>query len=131
MIATLRGYFASQPDILFAWLFGSVATGRDNDRSDVDIAVYVSNRDRLVDADWYLGLKADLMTITRKEVDLVLLNTATPWIRHAANLCKVSLVSRDPLFEAEYSLRALRDYNDVRYWGRRSRQHLLEVKSRG
>ena len=131
MIATLRGYFASQPDILFAWLFGSVATGRDNDRSDVDIAVYVSNRDRLVDADWYLGLKVDLMDITHKEVDLVLLNTATPLIRHAAGLHKVKLCSRDPVFEAEYSLRVLRQYNDVRYWAQRSRQHLLGVKTHG
>ncbi len=131
MIEALRSYFALQPDLMFAWLFGSVAAGRDNERSDVDIAVYVSNRDRIVDVDWYLGLKADLMTLTRKEVDLVLLNTATPLVRQAANLRKVSLLSRDPLFEAEYSLRVLREYNDVRYWARRSRQHLLGVKSHG
>jgi len=43
------------------------------------------------------------MDITRKEVDLVLLNTATPLIRHAANLRKVKIYSRDPLFEMRIS----------------------------
>ena len=127
----LRRYFATQPDILFAWLFGSCASGAANARSDVDIAIYVANPDRIGDSDWYLGLKVDLMDLTHKEVDLVLLNTATPLIRHAANLRKVKLCSRDPVFEAEYSLRVLREYNDVRYWAQRSRQHLLGVKTHG
>ena len=127
----LRRYFATQPDILFAWLFGSCASGRTNSLSDVDIAIYVAKSERIGDSDWYLGLKVDLMDITRKEVDLVLLNTATPLIRHAANLRKVKLYSRDPVFEAEYSLRVLREYNDVRYWAQRSRQHLLGVKAHG
>lgn len=127
----LSRYFSEQSDILFAWLFGSYASDQANFRSDVDIAVYVANLERTKDSDWYLGLKVDLMDITHKEVDLVLLNTATPLIRHAANLRKVSLYSRDPVFEAEYSLRVLREYNDVRYWAQRSRQHLLGVKAHG
>ena len=35
------------------------------------------------------------------------------------------------MIEADYSLRVLREYNDVRHWARRSRQHLLGVKSHG
>ena len=31
----------------------------------------------------------------------------------------------DPLFEAEYSLCVIKEYNDVQFWDRRSRQRLL------
>ena len=124
----LKLFFAEQQEIVFAWLFGSCATGKDNKHSDVDIAIFVSNAAHLEDIDWYLGLKVELMALTRREVDLILLNTAKPLIKHVANLRKVSLLSRDPLFEAEYSLRILHEYNDVRYWAQRSRQHLLGGK---
>jgi predicted nucleotidyltransferase len=127
----LKLFFAERQDILFAWLFGSCATGHANNRSDVDIAVFVSDAALLEDVDWYLGLKVELMELMRREVDLILLNAAKPLIKHAANLHKVSLLSRDPLFEAEYSLRIIHEYNDVRYWAQRSRQHLLGGKKHG
>ena len=124
--AQLADFFAGKPDILFSWLFGSYAAGKNNAYSDVDIAVYVSDPVFLNDVDWYLELKVELIRLTRHEVDLILLNTAAPLLKHAANMHKVVLFSRDELFEAEYSLRIIKEYNEVRYWARRSRQYLLE-----
>jgi len=103
---------------VFAWLFGSCANGHNNCYSDIDIAVYIRDNILLNDVDWYLELKADIMELVHKEVDLVLLNNAKPLIKHAANMQKKMLLSRDPLFEAEYSLRVIKEYNDVRYWAR-------------
>mgnify|MGYP003591372913 FL=1 len=122
----LADFFSSRPEILFSWLFGSLAEGKDNAYSDVDIAVYVANPILLHNVDWYLELKAELMRLTRHEVDLVLLNTAFPIVKHAANMHKVVLFSRDEQFEAEYSLQIIKEYNDVRYWANRSRKYLLE-----
>lgn len=109
MFESLKKVFDGREEILFAWLFGSMAVGRANSRSDVDIAVYVSNPGLLEDVDWYLNLKVELMAATRREVDLILLNTAKPLVKHMANLHKIPLLSRDPLFEAEYSLRIFDD----------------------
>ena len=124
--AQLADFFAGKPEILFSWLFGSYATGKSNAYSDVDIAVYVADSLLIHDVDWYLTVKTELMRLTRHEVDLILLNTAQPLVKHAANMQKIVLFTRDELFEAEYSLRVIQEYNDVRYWARRSRQHLLE-----
>ncbi|MCX7781656.1 MAG: nucleotidyltransferase domain-containing protein [Negativicutes bacterium] len=125
LINKLMDFFATKEEVLFAWLFGSYASGRNNRHSDVDIAIYVKETGLLLDLDWYLSVKADLMALTKREVDLILLNTAKPLVKHVANRKKVVLLSRAPLFEAEYSLRVLKEYNDTRYWARRSRQRLL------
>lgn len=125
LIDELKTFFITRQEVLFAWLFGSYARGCSNSYSDLDIAIYVKDRGLLHDIDWYLGLKSDLMVLTHKEIDLIILNTAKPLVKHEANMKKVVLLSRDALFEAEYSLRIIKEYNDARYWARRSRQYLL------
>lgn len=122
---SLINFFAARQEVLFAWLFGSCASGRNNDYSDIDIAIYIKDLDLIVDVDWYLGLKSEIMALTHQEIDLIILNSAKPLVKHAANMQKVVLLSRDSLFEAEYSLRIIKEYNDVRYWARHSRRHLL------
>ncbi|EIW20880.1 MULTISPECIES: type VII toxin-antitoxin system MntA family adenylyltransferase antitoxin [Pelosinus] len=131
LIERLKDFFAERQDIMFAWLFGSSATGLTTRFSDIDIAVYVRDHTVLTDMDWYLQLKADLMELVNKEIDLVVLNNARPLIKHTANMQKKVLLSRNALFEAEYSLRVVKEYNDVRYWSRYSRQNLLRGKKNG
>ena len=126
IIKNLENFFLNREEIVFAWLFGSYAEKNNNRHSDLDIAVYVKDGALLSDTDWYLGLKAELMVFTNKEIDLVLLNLATPLVKHIANIRNIVLLSRDPVFEAEYSLRIIHEYNDVRYWARKTRERLLE-----
>lgn len=121
MIQRLRDFFASRDEFLFVWLFGSMATGKYNRYSDVDIAVYVKDEKLVRNIDWYLDLKVKLMDITKREVDLVILNIAKPIVKHAANMKKRVLSCSDPVFEAEYSLRIIKEYNDVRYWANKTR----------
>jgi predicted nucleotidyltransferase len=125
LLDMLGKFFAGRQEVLFAWLFGSYASGRNNGYSDIDIAIYIKDQILLDDSDWYLGLKLGIMDLTHKEVDLIVLNSAKPLVKHAANMKKIVLLSRDPQFEAEYSLRIIKEYNDARYWARRSRQYLL------
>lgn len=127
LINKLRDFFYTRQELLFVWLFGSVATGKTNCFSDVDIAIYLSDKTLINDFDWYLELKVKLMDITKREVDLVVLNTANSLVKHMANMQKVVLLSRAALFEAEYSLAIIKEYNDVRYWGRKTRMRHSEV----
>jgi len=131
LIEMLTTFFSDRQELLFVWLFGSYANGHNNCYSDIDIAVYLKDNVLLNDVDWYLGLKADIMELANKEIDLILLNNAKPLIKHAANMQKKVLLSRNPLFEAEYSLRVIKEYNDVRYWARFSRQSLLGGNKHG
>ena len=58
--------------IEFAYLFGSYANGSFNDRSDVDIALYLK-KDNF---DMQLDISFDLSRRLEKDVDLVILNKA-------------------------------------------------------
>jgi len=58
--------------ITAAYLFGSFADGSFNDRSDVDLALYLKK----VDFDTQLKISFDLSKVLKKDVDLVVLNKA-------------------------------------------------------
>ena len=45
-LEAIQSYFAGQPEVVVAYLFGSVARGRANHLSDVDIAVLLGRRHR-------------------------------------------------------------------------------------
>jgi len=59
-------------NVEFAYLFGSFADGSFNDRSDVDLALYLKK----VDFDTQLKISFDLSKVLKKDVDLVVLNKA-------------------------------------------------------
>ena len=128
LVNKLREYLRTRDELIFVWLFGSMATRKANRFSDVDIAIYVNDITIVDNLDWYLELKLKLMEITKREVDLIILNTACSIIKHVANRQKVVLLSRDQLFEAEYSLSIIKEYNDVRYWARKTRTRYLRYE---
>ena len=72
------------PDVLAAYIFGSLAKGRTHRNSDVDIAVLVS--DEVIKSDpfrYRLKLAAELApALRRDDIDVVLLNQAPPLLAH-------------------------------------------------
>ena len=88
---------AGRREILEAYLFGSCAREEASAHSDVDVAVYV-DRTALPDAPF--GYVAALTTeliraLGRNDVDVVLLNDASPLLYHRVLRDGRRLVSRD------------------------------------
>ncbi len=76
----LVAFLETQGDIVAAYLFGSLAQGRAHPRSDVDIAILLS---RVPDepggtTDRQLQLMGEFRRFADREVDVVMLNTASP-----------------------------------------------------
>ncbi len=71
MKEAIRSVLEADSNVLFAYLFGSYADGNASDKSDVDLAVYLS--DTSLDA--RLSLHHTLQKRLGKEIDLVVLNT--------------------------------------------------------
>ena len=67
---TLKQYLEECPSVLLAFLFGSCAKGFEMEESDVDIGLYLSNKDEKDD------ILSGITKILNKEVDLVCLNNA-------------------------------------------------------
>lgn len=77
----LRRYFSQKEGVELAFLFGSAAKGRMLPESDVDVAIWLKDPQNQEEINRLWG---DLEDLLRKEVDLILLNRASPTIAWAA-----------------------------------------------
>ena len=103
-----------RPEILEAYLFGSVARGEARAGSDLDIAVFVDQR-RCPESPfgYRAALTADLMSgLGTNGVDVVILNDAPPLLYHRVLRDGIRLLSRDLMATTTREARALSRYFD-------------------
>lgn len=96
-IERLEALLARRPEVLEAYLFGSRGRGDASPDSDVDVAVFV---DRAALPEAPFGYVAELTTeliraLGRNDVDVVLLNDASPLLYHRVLRDGRRLLSRD------------------------------------
>ena len=104
-------YLHSCDDVLFAYLFGSLAKGSFIQLSDVDIAVYLSKKKNYSEKKLeILGSLNDLLETD--EIDLVILNTAPLSLEMKILENKSVLVDKDSFFRHRYESAVIRKYLD-------------------
>ena len=109
----LASFFAERPEVKFAYLFGSEASGVTGPLSDLDLAVCLDGR--LNPFKGHLRLSEALAkTLKSEKFDLVVLNSATLVLKH--EIIKNGLVLKEDrprriLFET----RVLQEYLDTSY----------------
>lgn len=103
------------PGVVAASLIGSQATGRAGPLSDVDVGVWLDpelSRKERWELESALHLAA-MKALDTPEVDLVVLNGASPLMRHRAMREGVRLVERDRAERVRLEARGLLDYLDT------------------
>ena len=104
-------YLQSCDDVLFAYLFGSLAKGPAVPLRDVGIAVYLSEKKGFSEKKMeMLGKLNDLLETD--EVDLVILNTAPLSLEIKILEKKILLVDKDSFFRHKYESMVMRKYLD-------------------
>jgi len=104
----LRQYFASQEEVLLAFLFGSWNKNRTLSESDVDVAIWL--RDPYGQEEMN-RIWRDLENLLQVPVDLLLLNRASPTIAWTA-LRGSTVMIRDRRFYLKYMLETSREAED-------------------
>lgn len=103
----------SDSNVVFAYLFGGLASGSPRPLSDVDIAVYVADAGGL--AEYRMALFDELTkALCTAEVDLVVLNTAPLSLAGRILQHKRVLVDKEPFLRHAYESRTLREFFDFR-----------------
>jgi predicted nucleotidyltransferase len=111
IIKNCKDILIEYESIVFAYVFGSYVSGKLRNDSDIDIAIYLSDE---MPTDEYLDLKMKLTTVFKREVDLIILNSATPLLKF--EICKkhIRLFTRDEIEESNFKVKTLFEYNDVK-----------------
>lgn len=110
-------FFEIRPEILFAYLFGSQATGQTNPMSDIDIAVAIDHS-KIRESDFPYGYASFLTSqfmglLKTNAIDVVLLDKAPPALKYSIFGKGVCLFSRNEEHEKQIYLQSLRRYQDT------------------
>lgn len=103
-------YLEARKDVAFAYLFGSMASGKASPLSDVDIAVYLNEGDFSQKRLELIGDLSDILGTDR--VDIVILNTAPPGLRARVVRARSVLADSQPLTRHVFESETLRAYMD-------------------
>ncbi len=110
-IENCKNILIEYKDIIFAYIFGSYAQNKIREDSDIDIAIYLKNK---LDIDTYLEIKMELSEATKREVDVVILNDATPLLKYEIYKNNILLFTRDETIESNYKVKTLFEYDDMK-----------------
>ncbi len=127
--ARLYTFFRDRPEILLAYLFGSLLTTSTRIPRDLDLAVLV-NSDRLetMDREAPYGYPAELNTaimahLKINRVDLTLLHRASPVLTYQVIHTGRLIFSRSEEIRHEFEISALKRHADTRYLRRIKRTY--------
>jgi predicted nucleotidyltransferase len=103
--------FRRKKRIAAAYLFGSTATGRDHQGSDLDLAIIVK---KTISRSERLRIEADLSSRLRRDVDLVVFGQAAPLLQHQILKYGHLICENDPAERVRQEVRARAEYLDTR-----------------
>jgi uncharacterized protein len=107
-------YLQSQSDLQFAYLFGSFAKGKTTPLSDVDIAIYLSDKKKLLFRK--IEIFGELTNILKTdEIDLVLLNTAPLTLKMKILENKQVIIDKKPFLRYRFESLVMREYFDFSF----------------
>lgn len=118
IVEKLKKALAGRPEIRFAYLFGSYASGKADSLSDVDVAVFVN--EGVTNNDYAYGYKAELTAelmaaVKTNSVDVVVLNEAGPFLRSQIIRDGVIINNMDEQERQRFWMETLRLYDDAKW----------------
>ena len=128
LINTIKAALVSKPEIIFAYIFGSVAKGTANKLSDIDLAIYLNNsyEHRSPGYGYQSELITELSELLNTKVDLVILNKASTMLRYQVIKNGLLLFSRSDDQRRAFHEKAVRDYLDFKPFLKVQHQYLKQ-----
>jgi len=131
IINRIKNYLYSRDEAIAGYIFGSYSSGKVRPKSDIDIAVLLSDA---VDSKDYGQIKLSIINdlielLSFDRIDLVVLNVAYPLLSHEIIKKGVPLFSKDEAKRINYTANATIHYLDTIYL-RRVQDRILHEKIR-
>jgi len=114
-IQRIKNYLSKQPDVILAYLFGSVARGKADSLSDIVFAVLLEDG---LSPETYLErqlqILIDLDQLTKQNAQVILLNRASPMLAYQVIRDGGLLFERSREEKANFEVIALKRYFDIK-----------------
>ncbi len=124
-ISELKDIFEKDRRVIFAYLFGSVAQSKHNKLSDIDIAVYIDDTCDVDDTRRDLIITISYVFKTY-DVDVVILNVASPLMVHSVVRTGKLLLSKDEKLRISFIHKNLKEFMDMEYYRDRYQKALSQ-----
>jgi hypothetical protein len=111
-VSELKEYLSKDDNVLFSFLFGSYASGKQKKRSDVDVAVYFKNSPCGNDL---FGLINKLSDLCGADIDLIVLNTASPLLKHQVMKYGIALAIKDRHIYRKFRESVISAYDEYKF----------------
>jgi uncharacterized protein len=111
-ICRIKEFVSNDPTVCFAVVFGSYINNRHRKAKDIDIALYFYTAHEGLDL---LDLINTLSNLTCKEVDLVVLNTASAFLRHQVMKTGIPLIIKDKNIFQRFREKTISDYDEYKF----------------
>ncbi|MBI4850137.1 MAG: nucleotidyltransferase domain-containing protein [Nitrospirae bacterium] len=108
----LKEFLSGDLHVSFAIVFGSYANGRQEKARDIDVAIYFTVVPEGIDS---LNLINKLSDIAGRDVDLVVLNKASAFLRHQVMKTGVQLIIKDRPAYIKFREKTISDYDEYKY----------------
>lgn len=109
----LTSYFNDHPEVSVVYLFGSEASGMSNKNSDLDIAI-LFDKENVPSVEDLMETEDKLTSLLKLEVDLVVLNNASPIIRMQVLKKGKKIVEHNRKDVNSFFVRTLNEYDDLK-----------------
>jgi len=116
LLAKLAPAISAKPEIIFAYLFGSVAKGTAGNKSDVDVAVFLDPSFAINEEGFgYLSvLTEELSALLSTRVDVVILNSAKIVLKHQVLKSGILIYTKSNEARRTFHERTIREYLDFK-----------------
>lgn len=96
-----------------AWVFGSVATGKDRPDSDIDIAIlFIEGFDKQARFNIRIDIAAELSGLTGREVDVIDMQASSLFLQHQVRSFGYLLLEKDHAYRVDHDVKSRRQYLD-------------------
>jgi predicted nucleotidyltransferase len=126
IVARIRDYFAERSGVHAVYLFGSIVQGQTGPQSDVDVGI-LYEREHIPDFRQQATHSVELSHQLRKNVDLAILNTASPVLRMQVLKSGELILNQNPKAVRAFFVQTLNEYFDLKRVRREIERNLSQV----
>ncbi|MEO0115204.1 MAG: nucleotidyltransferase domain-containing protein [candidate division WOR-3 bacterium] len=131
-LAKLTDYFAHRPEIIAAYIFGSLITGKVRKGSDIDIALICQENLIKNQLTYRIAIITDLMSLLKRKVDVVILNSVNLLLRAQVFQKGLLIYESDSKERVSFQAKSMGLYYDYkRYFEFHSQNLKKKIKAYG